>query len=61
MVPLAFSKLNQQGSGKNSHKWLFLLPSTPVEQELFWLKVYEDVIKLGAILVEIKSNQDASP
>ncbi len=50
MVPLAFSQLNQQDGIKKSHKWLFLLPSTPVEQELFWERVYRDMIKLSEIL-----------
>jgi site-specific DNA recombinase len=53
--------LNQQDDTKKSYKWLNYLARTLEEEELFWRQVYEDVIKLGAILVEIKSNQDASP
>lgn len=61
VVPLAFSTLNQQGSGKNSHKWLNFLPRTLVEQELFWVKVYGEVIKLGAILEKPEKDQNSSP
>jgi hypothetical protein len=50
VVPLAFSKLNQQGSGKNSHKWFFLLPRNEVDVLLFWERVYTDIIKLAEIL-----------
>lgn len=60
LVDYKIHGLNQQDDTKNSHKWLNYLPRSLEEEELFWRQVYKDVIKLGSILEEIKSNQDSS-
>lgn len=61
IVPHNLQKLNQQEYTKKSQKWLNYLPRTPEEEEIFWREVYEDVIKLGAILEKVKNNLEGSP
>lgn len=50
MVPHQLQKLNHQNGIKNSCKWLNYLPNGECDKELFWNKVYDEIIELAESL-----------
>ncbi len=50
MVPHQFQKLNQQKGIKNSHKWLNYLSRGEIDKNVFWNKVYDEIIELAELL-----------